>query len=265
MNLQGDVAATPEFIRAYRDRFNVNDQPLFIAGESYGVFRAAAVANRLTAAHQPVAGTILIAGDIPNIPQSSAFYDAMHIPARTATAIHYKRLDPDLLRDPDATMKAAVDWAQNVYKPALEHLDQPAPDQREKIAADLARYTGLRLGQIDRKTLVVHVDEYLSHFLDESASKVMTEEDTRLLVGEEGDDMGDAKTTDQYIRGELGYATDLTYSGLESAYTSLPSPKIPTIREQWIYNQPGVTPAVLAEFKRTGEVARGAGESTVDR
>src|SRR5882757_4779821 len=40
LNLQGDVAATAEFIRAYRARFRTVDQPLFIAGESYGVFRA---------------------------------------------------------------------------------------------------------------------------------------------------------------------------------------------------------------------------------
>ena len=45
LNLKGDVAATAEFIRVYRTRFRALDQPLFICGESYGVFRAAALAD----------------------------------------------------------------------------------------------------------------------------------------------------------------------------------------------------------------------------
>jgi carboxypeptidase C (cathepsin A) len=72
LNLKGDVAATAEFIRAYRARFRAVDQPLFIAGESYGVFRAAAVADLLTERAEKIAGTILISGDIPSIPMPIA-------------------------------------------------------------------------------------------------------------------------------------------------------------------------------------------------
>lgn len=39
-NMQGDVAAAAEFIRAYRARFDAQSQPLFLLGESYGVWRA---------------------------------------------------------------------------------------------------------------------------------------------------------------------------------------------------------------------------------
>jgi carboxypeptidase C (cathepsin A) len=69
------------------------DQPLFIVGESYGVFRAAAVADLLTERGEKIAGTMLISGDIPNVPTKLpiAFYDAMHVPARTATAFFYHR------------------------------------------------------------------------------------------------------------------------------------------------------------------------------
>src|SRR3569623_549201 len=255
MNMQGDIRATVEFIRAYRRRFLADDQPLFILGGSYGAFRTAAVADALTTSHQALAGAILISGDIPNIPQPTAFYDAMHVPARTATAFYYRRLDADLMRDRTATMRAAADWAHDVYMPALEHLDQLSPDQREIVARDLARYTGLRPDQIDRTTLVMHVDEYLTHFIDPSGAKAMTEEDTRRLVGDPNDeDIGAAESVNQYIRGELGYATDLLYAGLEDGYAPFPGPKPSSIRDQWVYNQPGVTPAVIAEFRRTGEV-----------
>ena len=95
LNLKGDVAATAEFIRVYRTRFRALDQPLFICGESYEFFRAAALADFLTDRDVKIAGTLLISGDIPNIPQPVAFYDAMHIPARTATAFYHHRLLPE--------------------------------------------------------------------------------------------------------------------------------------------------------------------------
>ncbi|MET0309826.1 MAG: hypothetical protein ABW023_14055 [Sphingomonas sp.] len=255
MNLRGDVAATAEFIRAYRARFRAVDQPLFILGESYGVFRAAALADQLTERRQPLAGAILVSGDIPNIPQSPAFYDAMHVPARTAAAFHFKRLGPDLMRDRDATMRQAVDWARTVYLPALERVDQLRPDERDKIAEALARYIGIRAELVDRKSLVVHADQYLRQFLSEDGTQPLTEEDMRLRVGAEGDDLGDGVLVDRYIRGELGYATDLSYAGLEDAYVPFPAPKLLTIGDQWQYNQPGMTPEVMAELRRTGEVA----------
>jgi carboxypeptidase C (cathepsin A) len=255
MNMQGDVNTTAEFIRAYRARFRAVDQPLFIAGESYGVFRASALVDRLTAAHEDVAGTILISGDIPNIPQPPGFYDAMHVPARTATAFYYKRLSPDLMRDRDATMKAALDWARTVYMPALERVSQLTPDEREKIATDLAHYIGIDPAQVNRDTLVVHAQQYLSTFLSLDGSKQLTGEDTRVRVGGEGDDLGDGKLVDRYIRGELGYTTDLVYAGLENGYMPVPGPKKMTIRDQWVYNQPGITPAVIAESRESGEVS----------
>ncbi|MEO7465410.1 MAG: hypothetical protein V4610_14050 [Pseudomonadota bacterium] len=97
------------------------DRTPHIAGGGYGAFRAAALADAPSTSHQAAVGAILMSGDIPNIPQPTAFYDAMHIPARTATAIHYRRLDAGLLSDRDATM---ANWARTAYIPALECVDQ---------------------------------------------------------------------------------------------------------------------------------------------
>jgi hypothetical protein len=255
MNLQGDVAATAEFIRAYRARFRAVEQPLFILGESYGVFRAAALADSMTQRHEPLAGVVLVSGDIPNIPQSPAFYDAMHVPARTATAYYYKRLDAELMRDRAATMRAAVAWARTVYLPALEHSDELSAQERDNIAAELARYTGIRADLINRQSLVVNAEQYLRTFLAVDGSMPLTDIDTRVRVGAEGDDLGDPVLVDRYIRGELGYATDLTYAGLEKGYAPFPAPKLLTIGDQWQYNQPGMTPEVMSESRQTGEVA----------
>jgi hypothetical protein len=255
MNMQGDVAATAEFMRAYRARFRAVEQPWFILGESYGVFRAAAVADWLTRRREPLAGVVLVSGDIPNIPQSSAFYDAMHVPARTATALYYKRLDAALMADGEATMREASDWARNVYLPALECIDQLTLPERDKVAMELSRYTGMRAELIDRASLVVHAERYLQTFLSEDGTQPLTDIDTRLRVGAEGDDLGSGPLVDRYLRGELGYVTDLNYAGLEKGYAPFPAPKLLTIGDQWEYNQPGITPEVLREMRQTGEVS----------
>ncbi len=231
--LKGDVAATAEFIRAYRVRFRQVDQPVFIAGESYGVFRAAAVADYMTDRGNRLDGAILVSGDFPNVRQPVEFYDAMHVPARVAIAFHWKRLPPELMQDYTATMRQANDWVEKSYLPALQCLDCQTAEGREKIAVELARWIGMRPDQIDRKTLVVHAKHFLEDFFDGDKIQTLDEEDARILQGEISW-TGPASVIDAYLRSELGYATDLTYSGLESGYTPSPGPKFRTAGAQFM-------------------------------
>jgi carboxypeptidase C (cathepsin A) len=251
LNLQGDVAATAEFIRVYRTRFRALDQPLFICGESYGVFRAAALADFLTDRDVKIAGTILVSGDIPNIPQTVAFYDAMHIPARTATAFYHHRLSPELMKNRDATMKESIQWATTVYRPALERVDQLSDAEREKIATQLAAYIGMLPEQIDRKTLVVHVPHYLEDFFGLDKTKTLSPYDTRDI----GDklDRGSPTVLDHYLRDELSYNTDLTYTGNEDGYIPTPGHPARSAGEQFDYNAEGITKEVRAHDQE-GEV-----------
>ena len=46
-NTLGDIASIAEFVRLYLTRFDAWDAPLFIAGESYGAWRASGVAEAL--------------------------------------------------------------------------------------------------------------------------------------------------------------------------------------------------------------------------
>lgn len=233
--LRGDVAATAEFIRAYRTRFRQVDQPVFIAGESYGVFRAAALADFMTDRGDRLDGVMLISGDFPNVRQPVAFYDAMHIPARVATAFHWKRLPPEWQRDYADTMKAATDWVEKSYLPALQSLDSLTPEAREKIATELARWIGMRPEQVDRKTLVVHAKHFLEDFFDGDKTKTLDGEDARTLEGEVSW-FGPESVIDTYLRSELGYATNLTYSGVETGYTASPGPKFMSPGAQFSYD-----------------------------
>jgi carboxypeptidase C (cathepsin A) len=235
--LRGDVAASAEFIRAFRTRLRAMDQPVFVAGESYGVFRAAALSDFMVDRGDRLDGTILISGDFPNVPQPVAFYDAMHIPARAATAFYYKRLPPDLMRNRSATMKAVVAWAINVYQPALEHLATLSEAQKDRIIAQLARYTGMKPEDFSRETLVMHVNKFLAKFLGSDGEKPLSEEDTRVLQAEENL-KGSPHALDRYLRDELGYNTDLSYSWIEDGYRPEPGPKLRAAGGQFDYDLP---------------------------
>lgn len=253
LNMKGDVAATVEFIRAYRRRFGANQQPLILAGESYGVFRAAAAADSLTRDGEKIAGSILISGDIPNIPMPVAFYNAMHIPARTATAFYFHRLPPELQRDRTQTLEEVNHWAVATYMPALEHVDQLGDAERDRIAGDLARYTGLRPDQVNRSTLVVTANHFLEGFFDGDRTSKLREIDARLTTKDHFD-VGTPKLVSAYFRDELGYRTDLTYSALEQGYMPTPGAVRRANYLQWQYNQDGVTPEMVVVAFAEGEV-----------
>lgn len=253
LQFKGDIAATVEFIRAYRARFHAAQQPLFIAGESYGVFRAAAVTEDLLERHVKVAGTILISGDIPNVPQPPEFYDAMHVPARTATAFFYKRLPLTLMRDQASAVKEAFDWAQTVYEPALAKKSQLTEAERDKIANELARYTGIPVALVDRKTLVVPVDTYRAQFFGGDPSRVLADHDTR-IIGDPADPTASI-LLDQYLRDELQYSTDLTYRGLERGYMPTPGPRAQSTSDQFYFNQNDRAAEGWEYYKKSGEIS----------
>src|SRR5262249_30305383 len=62
---RGDAESVAEFIRVYRNSFDANDAPLILAGESYGVTRAAGVAEVLERRGTRVSGTVLIGLGLP--------------------------------------------------------------------------------------------------------------------------------------------------------------------------------------------------------
>jgi hypothetical protein len=184
-----------------------------------------------------------------------AFYNAMHVPARTAAAFYYHRLPADLQQDREATLKAVNHWATAVYQPALEHVDQLSDADRETIATELARFTGLRPDQVDRKTLIVHTGHYLEDFFDGDRTRTLAGDDMRELTGSPDDlGLGSPVLVDRYLRDELGYATDLTYTGLEDGYMPTPGHARRSSGEQFYYNQEGITKEDWARTKKEGEV-----------
>ena len=249
-NMQGDFAATAEFVRAYRARFDAETNPLFIMGESYGGFRVAAVADLLAQRGVKIAGVVIVSGGFAGVNPPFNFQDAMQVPQRAATAFYYKRLPPELMRDRAATLAEATRWANDVYLPALDHVDTLSDEQKDAILKQLATYTGVRPEQIDHKTLIMHLGTYLKGFFDTDPKRELSYLDSRKKsTGDPIDSVDPVRPLyiSQYLRGELGYRTDLSYTdpiafsldknpgylALEDGYMPAPGPDFQTSGQQW--------------------------------
>jgi carboxypeptidase C (cathepsin A) len=229
----GDGEAVAEMIRVYRTRYDAFDQPLFLVGESYGTTRAMEVAGDLARRRTPVAGVMLISGffDVgQSVPR--ALSQALELSMFTATAWHHKRLPADLqATSQEAAVRAAVDWARTSYAPALEKRDALSPDERGAVLAGLKRYTGLDPKYVDAKTLTIDTGVFTDHLLDDR-DEVLGRYDARMvlprssLAGQSWLPTHDASLAPmldimegtsvpmiRYIRGTLGYHSDLLYRG----------------------------------------------------
>jgi carboxypeptidase C (cathepsin A) len=247
----GDFAQTAEFIRDWRARFAAEKQPLFLFGESYGTWRVNGATQLLEKEGIKVSGAMLLSGGVPGSLMPFEFQDAYYVPARTAAAFAHKRLDPDLMRDRAATMKVVDAWVASTYMPALQRVKDLSDAERDKVAKDLARFTGIPDSMVDRKTLVVSNRQYLQDFFGGDRAKTLNTYDMRQF-GAERPDPGYRAAVMDYLRGELGYRTDLNYVDLEQGYMPTPGPPARSTGSRWDYNHTTITPEMMAHMNAGG-------------
>jgi carboxypeptidase C (cathepsin A) len=222
---QGDAESVAEFIRVYRNRFEAWDSPVFLAGESYGVTRAAGVASVLERRGITVAGVVLIGLALPLGQMSGEMRTALMLPTYTAAAHANHKLPPDLQRDLQGALEQSRTWASNEYAPALSKLATLTDDERQTIVAQIARFTGLDPSAIDKKTLAIGMEGFSQRLLNDER-KVVGRYDSR-LVGpidpsqQQYDPTKDPSLKDiiddvavvRYLRTELKFESDLPYQG----------------------------------------------------
>jgi hypothetical protein len=240
-----DFVSVAQFIQIWLQANHAEKAPLFLIGESFGVWRAAAVADLLEEQGKPVNGIVLISGGsgVGEGLQPRNIATALRIPNRAAAALTLGKLSPDLGTDRDTIVKQATAWATNTYAPALARVDTLSDAERDTIISGIARYTAFPAAQIDRKTLTVTPRQYLKGLLA-ADGKTLNTFDMRKLAGGGG---GNDAAFDAYFRTELGYKTDLAYAGLSINPThdaTVPPPG--SINENWNYDSGPITPEVMA-------------------
>jgi carboxypeptidase C (cathepsin A) len=138
----GDIQSVGEFIRMYVTRNNREVSPLFIAGESYGTFRAAGLGGYLIDRGIAFNGIILI-GTTLNLEtiwsRSDDLVYELEFPTYAADAYYHKKVAADLQKkDLKSFLKDAEAFAMGEYANALAKGDE-LPRIRAKPASTILR------------------------------------------------------------------------------------------------------------------------------
>lgn len=144
-----DLESIGEFIRLWTTRHGRWLSAKYLCGESYGVFRAAGLAEYLRSRYGfYLNGLILVSGvldfaTLDDGPGNDLPF-LLFLPNFTATAHFHKKLPPDLQADLPKALAEARHFAQNEYAAALRQGASLPADERRKIVVELARLTGLK-------------------------------------------------------------------------------------------------------------------------
>jgi carboxypeptidase C (cathepsin A) len=153
-SVDGDVAALVEVMRLWLTRHRRWGSKVYLAGESYGTTRGAAIADALLDANVALAGLVLVscAMDLQSIvftPRNDLPY-ALFLPAFAATAQYHGLLGGALGASGAAAREAAEAFVAEDYLHALHAGARLSGSEHQRLARRIAELTGLPA------TLVAH-------------------------------------------------------------------------------------------------------------
>lgn len=231
--LTGDVDSVGNFIRLYISRNERWTSPKFLAGESYGTTRAAALSGYLQDSLGINLNGIVLMSSVLNFEtiRFQAGNDlpyALYLPTYTAAAWYHKKLSKDLQ---DAGLLKAVEeskrFASGAYTLALFKGTAMSAEERATVVKNLARFTGLSPRYIEEANLRIDPSRFRKELLRDER-RTIGRYDSR-LEGVDEDAAGEDPDYDasyasvqgaftaawnEYVRTELKYDTDLPYEVL---------------------------------------------------
>ncbi len=230
--VQGDLQSVGDFIRLWTTRNERWNSPKFLAGESYGTTRAAGLSQYLLETYGLYLNGITLMSSILNF--ETARFDrgndlpyVLFLPTYTAVAWYHKRLGADLQTDRQGAIQEARKFAEGDYTLALMRGDKLPPTDRKRIAAEVARFTGLSPEYVERSNLRIDIERFAKELLRDQR-RTVGRYDGR-IEGEDYDAAGEypeydpsysvvygpfAAVFNEYIRSDLKVNTDLPYEFL---------------------------------------------------
>ncbi len=224
---QGDIESVAELIRIWTSRHKRWMSPKFLAGESYGTLRAAALAEHLQTRHSFfVNGLVLISSvlDVSSIDFENQRNDrahALYLPTYAAIAHYHGKHGRTSLK---AVLAEAEEYAARDYPWVLSRGDRLTAKERATAVRRVARLSGLSEGYVDRADLRIEHWRFFGELLREQRRTVGRLDGrfsgpARSAIAEEMDAdpshdaiMGPyAAAFNHYVRDELGYENDLPY------------------------------------------------------
>jgi carboxypeptidase C (cathepsin A) len=224
---KADIESVGELIRLWTTRNDRWLSPKFIAGESYGTIRAAALAEHLQSRHGLYCNGILLISSVLDLGTVTFGFrndraHADYLPTYAATAHYHGLHGRKALR---TVLAEAEEYAARDYPWALSRGARLTAAERAEHVTRLATLSGLSEEYVDRCDLRIEHVRYFTELL----------RDRRLAVGRldsrftgplhsgtaetwDGDPSMDAisgpyaAAWNHYVRGELGYSSDLAYT-----------------------------------------------------
>ena len=235
--LREDIASVGDFIRLYVSRNARWLSPKFVLGESYGTTRAAGLSEYLQSRYGLYLNGIVLVSSVLAFqtlefaPQNDVPYIGF-LPTYATTAWYHKKLPPDLqAKTVEEVASLAREFAAGDYTVALGKGDQLPAAEKERVAAQLARLSGLPADYWLQRRLRVSDSLFFTHLL-EAEGRIVGRLDSRFtgLRYEPGTDGGEYDPSSEavsgpltaafndYVRQELKYETDIPYEGLTNVW-----------------------------------------------
>lgn len=227
---QRDIESVGDFIRLYTSRYNRWASPKFLIGESYGTTRAAGLSGYLQDRHGYYLNGIILISSVLNFqtlhfdPGNDLPY-VCFLPTYSATAWYHQQLADELQAYSLTELLSEVEkYALGDYQHALAQGAALPVGEREQIAAQLARYTGLSVEYLDHCDLRIEIHQFCKELL-RGQKRTVGRLDTR-FKGVDRQSVGlkpefDPSYTNiqgpytamlnHYVRSELEFESDLPY------------------------------------------------------
>ena len=224
-----DLDSVGEFIRLWTTRHERWLSPKYVCGESYGVFRAAGLAEHLRGGcGMYLNGIILVSGvlDFSTIwgQTGNDLPYPLILPAYTAAAQFHKKLPPDLQNNLPKALAESRAFARGEYTAALLQGETLSTNETKKIAAELARLTGLKQQVIEDNKLRIDESVFRKQLLRDEGL-ILGVYDARITGHDDNPaspypdfDPSSAATRgpfaaaiNSYVRSELKFEDDLPY------------------------------------------------------
>jgi carboxypeptidase C (cathepsin A) len=230
--VDNDLRWVAEFIRLYTTRNQRWPSPKFLAGESYGTTRAAALSEHLLERQGIALNGVILISTVLNF-QTISFREGnelpfvLFLPTYTAIAHYHKKLAPELQADRTKALKEAEKFALNEYTAALAAGAGLSEQERADIAGKLSHLTGLPADVVRKANLRIDADLFRKTLLVDQ-EKIVGRFDGR-LTGYDPDPLGRwpdhdpsfnqfyaayAGAFNDYVRRTLHYESDVSYDVL---------------------------------------------------
>ncbi|MFZ2652490.1 MAG: hypothetical protein WA210_20505 [Burkholderiaceae bacterium] len=208
---QADLDSVSEFIRLYLTRYDRWGSPKYLIGAGYGTTRAAGLSHRLQEKHDVYLNGVMLlslAIDMQTLcfDHANDLPYALFLPSYAATAWYHRALPPDMQRKALREVIAAAETFANAeYSLALMQGSRLSPAERERIASQVARFTGLGIDYVLRCDLRPRDARFCKELLRQRGQTV-GHLDSR-FVGHDRDDAGEQPEFDAAMSNLVGAYT----------------------------------------------------------